>query len=85
MLESKLQSRTDTWFRDFANFTAEKVGAPSSFALGVLLILVWIVSGPFFHFSDTWQLVIHNHNFSDGLPHSEHPNARHEDNASQIG
>ena len=58
MLESKLQSRTDTWFRDFANFTAEKVGAPSSFALGVLLILVWIVSGPFFHFSDTWQLVI---------------------------
>ena len=65
MLESKLQSprslwrdRTNTWFRAFANFTADKVGAPSPFALGVLLILVWIVSGPFFHFSDTWQLVI---------------------------
>ena len=26
--------------------------------MGVLVILVWIVSGPFFHFSDTWQLVI---------------------------
>jgi low affinity Fe/Cu permease len=49
---------TDGWFRRFANATADAVGAPSSFALGVLVILVWIVSGPFFHFSDTWQLVI---------------------------
>ena len=48
----------DNWFRQFANLTAEKVGAPSSFALGVLVILIWMVSGPFFHFSDTWQLVI---------------------------
>ncbi len=46
------------WFREFANLTAEKVGAPSSFALGVLVILIWMISGPFFHFSDTWQLVI---------------------------
>ena len=52
------QTAINRWFRDFANHTADKVGAPSSFAMGVLLILVWIVSGPFFHFSDTWQLVI---------------------------
>ena len=46
------------WFRQFANLTAERVGEPSSFALGVLVILIWMVSGPLFHFSDTWQLVI---------------------------
>ena len=52
------RNRIDHWFRDFANLTADRVGAPSSFALGVLTILIWIASGPFFHFSDTWQLVI---------------------------
>ncbi len=65
VLSSKIQSTmpkrqniTDIWFRECANLTADKVGAPSSFALGVLVILLWIISGPFFHFSDTWQLVI---------------------------
>lgn len=46
------------WFRRFAHRTADTVGAPVSFVLGVAVILVWIVTGPFFHFSDTWQLVI---------------------------
>ena len=54
----KQRSKVEEWFREFANLTADRVGAPSSFAMGVLVILVWIVSGPFFHFSDTWQLVI---------------------------
>jgi low affinity Fe/Cu permease len=33
-------------------------GSSGAFALAVLVILGWIVSGPLFHFSDTWQLVI---------------------------
>jgi len=37
---------------------ATKLGSPVAFLLAVLLIAVWISSGPFFHFSDTWQLVI---------------------------
>lgn len=37
---------------------SNKLGSPFAFALAVLLILGWIVTGPFFHFSDTWQLVI---------------------------
>jgi len=51
-------SKVDQWFRSFANKTADRVGAPSSFALGVLVVLIWILTGPLFHFSDTWQLVI---------------------------
>lgn len=58
MTSPKQRSKVEEWFREFANLTADRVGAPSSFAMGVLVILVWIVSGPFFHFSDTWQLVI---------------------------
>lgn len=33
-------------------------GRPSTFSLAVAIILVWGVTGPYFHYSDTWQLVI---------------------------
>ncbi len=33
-------------------------GRPATFAIAVLIILVWAATGPAFHFSDTWQLVI---------------------------
>jgi low affinity Fe/Cu permease len=34
------------------------MGRPLTFVLCVGLVLLWAASGPFFHFSDTWQLVI---------------------------
>ena len=45
-------------FHQFAQTTATWTGHPAAFLLAVLVIVVWIVSGPFFHYSDTWQLVI---------------------------
>jgi low affinity Fe/Cu permease len=45
-------------FRMFAKRTAEAVGAPVAFLGAFALILLWGVTGPFFHYSDTWQLVI---------------------------
>ncbi len=45
-------------FRKFAATTSRVVGSPWVFALAVLLIVGWAVSGPVFGFSDTWQLVI---------------------------
>jgi Predicted small integral membrane protein len=47
-----------TFFRSFAQRTAEIVGSPASFLLGLLAIIVWAATGPAFHYSDTWQLVI---------------------------
>lgn len=42
--------------------TARKVtawtGSTSAFALSVSVVLIWILTGPLFHYSDTWQLVI---------------------------
>lgn len=46
------------WFTRFAKATARAAGHPSTFGLAVLVILAWAVTGPLFHFSDTWQLVI---------------------------
>ena len=45
-------------FRKFAQKVSQIVGTSWVFMLAVLIILVWGVTGPMFHYSDTWQLVI---------------------------
>jgi low affinity Fe/Cu permease len=45
-------------FRLFANRSSVMLGSAWAFAAAVLAIIVWIVTGPTFHFSDTWQLII---------------------------
>jgi low affinity Fe/Cu permease len=45
-------------FTNFAGAVARATGKPLTFALSVALIILWAVTGPFFGFSDTWQLVI---------------------------
>lgn len=45
-------------FSKFASTISELSGRPATFALAVGLVLVWAISGPFFNFSETWQLVI---------------------------
>src|SRR6476659_7009236 len=46
------------WFSRFASGTAQVVGHPYMFLLAVIVLVIWAASGPFFHFSDTWQLTI---------------------------
>lgn len=45
-------------FRKFSHQIANAVGSPMSFLGALALIAVWLCTGPIFHFSDTWQLVI---------------------------
>ena len=45
-------------FTRFAKWTAHAAGRPLTFIIATLVIIVWALTGPFFHFSDTWQLVI---------------------------
>ena len=45
-------------FHWFAARTSQVLGTPSSFFAAVAIVVLWLASGPFFHFSDTWQLVI---------------------------
>src|SRR5947207_1469693 len=45
-------------FRVFARHSSIILGSAWAFAGAVLVILVWILTGPTFHFSDTWQLII---------------------------
>jgi low affinity Fe/Cu permease len=45
-------------FSRFAKWTARETGHPAVFGLAFLTIVAWLVTGPMFGFSDTWQLVI---------------------------
>ncbi len=46
------------WFGQFAAKASALLGTKWAFAMAALVIVVWALSGPLFHFSDTWQLVI---------------------------
>jgi len=50
--------RVSDAFRIFARHSSIALGSAWAFAGAVLVILVWVLTGPMFHFSDTWQLVI---------------------------
>jgi low affinity Fe/Cu permease len=45
-------------FRKFAHKAADLVGRSRTFGVAVAVVLAWAISGPYFHFSDTWQLII---------------------------
>ncbi|MCG5241961.1 low affinity iron permease family protein [Azospirillum doebereinerae] len=45
-------------FSRFARWTERQSGRPGAFVAAFGVVLVWAVTGPLFHFSDTWQLVI---------------------------
>jgi low affinity Fe/Cu permease len=50
--------RSHSWFSQFAKHIARWSGRPVAFGCAAGIIIVWAATGPLFHFSDTWQLVI---------------------------
>jgi low affinity Fe/Cu permease len=48
----------NNWFSKFSTGLSTMAGKPATFVIAVALVVVWAISGPMFHFSDTWQLVI---------------------------
>jgi low affinity Fe/Cu permease len=45
-------------FSSAANAVAKQAGRPAAFSLAALCVIVWLITGPYFNYSDTWQLVI---------------------------
>jgi low affinity Fe/Cu permease len=48
------------FFSSLADAITYWAGSSRAFALAVLLIVIWCISGPFYHYSDTWQLLINS-------------------------
>jgi low affinity Fe/Cu permease len=51
-------AESTSWFAQLAKATARAAGRPSAFLVAVLVVAAWLVTGPIFRFSDSWQLVI---------------------------
>jgi low affinity Fe/Cu permease len=49
---------SQTWYAHFTKNFAKLTGKSITFTLAILMIILWLISGPFFDFSNTWQLVI---------------------------
>jgi low affinity Fe/Cu permease len=55
------RSSTVPWadrFHAFASKVSSVLGAPAAFLVALSVVFVWMVTGPLFHYSDTWQLAI---------------------------
>lgn len=50
--------RRRSWYRRFTRLIARQSGRPQAFTGAVTLVGLWLLTGPLFGFSDTWQLVI---------------------------
>ena len=50
--------RTAAWYSRFAKAAAHFCGRPRVFTFAVAIIGIWVVTGPIFGFSDTWQLAV---------------------------
>jgi len=51
-------TKSHSVFTRCAKATSRAAGRPWAFMLACGLIVLWLISGPYFHYSDTWQLVI---------------------------
>lgn len=45
-------------FNNFAKWVSDAVGHSWCFIIALSLVLIWVITGPLFNFSDTWQLII---------------------------
>jgi low affinity Fe/Cu permease len=52
------KSSGENWFSKIATDTANGTGRPWAFGLAAGFVGCWLITGPVFHFSDTWQLVM---------------------------
>jgi low affinity Fe/Cu permease len=53
-----LKNASSDWFGKFCSGASAHVGSRWAFAGAVLVIVIWALVGPIYHYSDTWQLII---------------------------
>lgn len=54
------KKKSGSWFTNLANGSAAVVGSPAAFLFAVATIVAWVITGPFYHYSNTWQLVVNS-------------------------
>ena len=57
-MEERRRSNNGNILSRFASAATRWTGSTAAFVTAVLIVVVWLITGPMFHYSDTWQLVI---------------------------
>jgi low affinity Fe/Cu permease len=60
LMANSRKTSSASWFTKFANGSAAVVGSPAAFIIAVSTIIAWLITGPFFRYSDAWQLVVNS-------------------------
>lgn len=58
MKKKKTKNKFSAFFEKFSAKVTKATGSSAAFIIACFVIIIWAVTGPLFHFSDTWQLVI---------------------------
>ncbi|MEI9945969.1 MAG: low affinity iron permease family protein [Chitinophagaceae bacterium] len=58
MKKKKSKNKFSAFFEKFAAKVTKATGSSGAFIIAFLIIIIWAVTGPVFHYSNTWQLVI---------------------------
>jgi low affinity Fe/Cu permease len=53
-----MKKKITLFFEKFSSVITRATGKPLAFILAIIIIIGWAITGPIFHYSDTWQLVI---------------------------
>ncbi|MCJ8209976.1 low affinity iron permease family protein [Mucilaginibacter sp. RS28] len=53
-----MSKKKENFVERFANWATAATGSSAAFIIATSVIIIWGVTGPLFHYSDTWQLVI---------------------------
>ena len=56
--QQKSKKKGKSWFENFASKATKATGSNYAFIIACSVVIIWVVSGPIFDYSDTWQLVI---------------------------
>ncbi|MEO6539102.1 MAG: low affinity iron permease family protein [Ferruginibacter sp.] len=57
-MDKNVNKKKKTIFEKFSLSVTKFTGSTSAFSIALLIVLVWACTGPIFHYSETWQLVI---------------------------
>lgn len=58
LVHSSASHRKTHPFAAFSKWASTKMGHPTTFSIALVLIAVWLLTGPFFDYSNTWQLLV---------------------------
>src|SRR5713226_8279429 len=57
-MDERRKTREGGILSRFASLAMAWTGSASAFLIAILVVVVWLATGPIFHYSDTWQLII---------------------------